>query len=228
MIEPGARRAEKPTLIMSEDYSQNTLPERPAAKTALGASLCADYEALRNDLDQAKDLAADFQRQLAGKSNELAHFKSLLQRTQEDFNRLEGHIEELRRERHRLANEAMRATALDAKVHRREEEIERLKEQIETLRTASSQRVEELLVVSEEQQREIQRLRSIVEVLRRREGGSANGSADDDRATQRQMADLQSQLKRLQAQVQQAAPGKPRREDEESLERDMINLTFER
>lgn len=214
---------------MSDFETQNTRSAPEPAKTALGASLCADYEALKNDLDQAKDLAADFQRQLAGKSNELAHFKALLQRAQDDFNRLEGHIEELRRERHRLANEAMRATALDAQLLRKNEEIERLRDQIETLRSASSNRVEELLVVSEDQQREIQRLRAIVEVLRRREGVPPILTQDDSGPMQQQVADLKATVKRLQAQLQQTTfTASSHEREEESFDADVINLSFER
>lgn len=223
------RRLHLIRIRMPETDAQNTASIPEPAKSALGASLCADYEALKNDLDQAKDLAADFQRQLAGKSNELAHFKAILQRTQEDFNRLEGHIEELRRERHRLANEAMRSTALDAQLLRKQEEIDRLRDQIETLRSASSNRVEELLIVSEDQQREIQRLRAIVEVLRRREGVPPILTAGEDSEMQRQITDLKATVKRLQTQLSQTAFTSTGGEGgAEQFDADVINLTFER
>src|SRR5262245_39004255 len=119
---------------MNDTQFQTASSSTAAPKTQLGANLCADYEALKNDLDQAKELAGDFQRQLAGKSNEVAHFKVLLERAQTDFKRLEGHIEELRRERHRLANEVMRGTALEMKVNQKNQEIDRLREQVDTLR----------------------------------------------------------------------------------------------
>jgi hypothetical protein len=47
---------------------------------SLSANLRADYEAVQNDLEQATELAAEFQRQLAGKSNEVAELKQLLRR----------------------------------------------------------------------------------------------------------------------------------------------------
>lgn len=214
---------------MQDTEQQNEQLGATPPKSQLGASLCADYEALKNDLDQAKELAADFQRELAGKSNELAHFKTLLQRTQDDFKRLEGHIEELRRERHRLANEAMRSTALDAKLHQKEQEIERLREQVATLRTAGAQRVEELLVVSEDQQREIQRLRAIVEVLRRREGVPPILTAPESSAMEKEIARLKATVQRLQSELSIKAftPLAAELSDSE-IDENVINLSFER
>lgn len=217
---------------MNETQIQNTTSTAAKPKTQLGANLCADYEALKNDLDQAKDLASDFQRQLAGKSNEVAHFKVLLERAQADFIRLEGHIEELRRERHRLANEVMRATALEMKINQKNQEIDRLREQVDTLREAGGKRVEELLLVSEDQQREIQRLRSIVEVLRKREGIPPILAATERPEMREEIADLQATVKRLQAQLAQPfVPGTvvPATEmDVSAVEEEVINLSFER
>ncbi len=87
-----------------------------SGKAGLGATLNADYEALRNDLDQATGLASDFQRQLAGKSNEHALLKQLFEKTQKDLAHMQTGIMELREERHRLANEAMRAVALELRL----------------------------------------------------------------------------------------------------------------
>src|SRR4051794_28033707 len=75
----------------------------------LSATLRADYEALLNDVKQANELAVDYQRQLAVKSNELALSNQLFERTQKHLGDLNTGIAELRRERHELANEAMRA-----------------------------------------------------------------------------------------------------------------------
>lgn len=213
---------------MSDTALQNAPFDSKTPKSPLGASLVADYEALKNDLDQAKDLASDFQRQLAGKSNEAAHFKALLERTQDDFKRLEGHIDELRRERHRLANEAMRATALDLALRRKDEEAERIRAQLDTLRDAGAKRVEELLVVSEDQQREIQRLRAIVEVLRRREGVPPILAAAEAPEMQQQIDRLKATVKRLQTQLSAAAHGPiPGEMNAADFNPDVINLSFE-
>src|SRR5882724_7718593 len=90
-------------------------PQRLVNPT-LSGSLTADHAALQNDLVQAQELAMDFQRQLAGKSNEYAQLKQILEKTQTDLAHLQEGIVELRTERHRLANEAMRATAFEIKV----------------------------------------------------------------------------------------------------------------
>jgi chromosome segregation ATPase len=219
-----------PTAMNDTQLQNTTITATP--KSQLGASLCADYEALKNDLDQAKELASDFQRQLAGKSNEVAHFKVLLERAQTDFTRLEGHIEELRRERHRLANEVMRGTALEMKMNQKNQEIDRLREQVDTLRDAGGKRVEELLLVSEDQQREIQRLRSIVEVLRKKEGIPPILAATERPEMREEIAELRATVKRLQAQLSQsfvpagvAAGGET---DEPEFTEEVINLSFEK
>jgi chromosome segregation ATPase len=80
----------------------------------LSGSLASDHAALQNDLLQAQELAADFQRQLAGKSNEYAQLKQILEKTQSDLAHLQAGIMQLRAERHCLANEAMKAQALEA------------------------------------------------------------------------------------------------------------------
>ena len=82
----------------------------------LTAALRLEYDALVNDMRRAQDLCAEFQRQLDGKSHEVEEFKYLFAKTQSDLFQLQDSITELREERHRLANEAMRATALSRKL----------------------------------------------------------------------------------------------------------------
>src|SRR3954465_14458792 len=92
----------------------------PAAplQPALGRAVSADLEALKNDVEQARELACDYQRQLAGVSNEHATLKQLFEKTRADLVQLHQGISQLREERHQLANEAMKAAALELKVAR--------------------------------------------------------------------------------------------------------------
>jgi chromosome segregation ATPase len=172
----------------------------PIANPSLSASVRADYEALRNDVDQAKELAAELQRQLAGKSNEVAHFKQLLEKTQNDLNRLEASLQSLRRERHEFANEIMRLGALEAELKRVKAARDQLQTEAEKFRSAGANRVNDLLVINEEQQREITRLRAALEVLKQREGSGApalsapNPAAD----SQKEITDLNETVRRLQ------------------------------
>lgn len=108
----------------------------------LTANIMADYEALQNDLIQANELAAENQRQLSGKANECAHFKQVLDKTKRDLAHLEAGITELRQERHRLANQAMRVTALEQKLKVTTEERDRL--------IAERQAVQEALISADE------------------------------------------------------------------------------
>src|SRR5204863_314329 len=85
-------------------------------RAALGSSVSTDLEAVRNDMEQARELAAEYQRELADKSNELAALKQLFDKTRQHLIQLQSSITKLRDERHRLANEAMRAEALQRKI----------------------------------------------------------------------------------------------------------------
>lgn len=105
--------------------------ERPLINPRLSANLRGDYEALQNDVEQARMLASDFQQQLAGKSNEVAHLKQIFEKTGRDLAHLQEGITALREERHRLANEAMRAIALEHRLARMEAENQRLRAEVE-------------------------------------------------------------------------------------------------
>ena len=96
--------------------TQHSQPASVLTNPNLTAALRAEYEALLHDVEQARALCAEFQRQLAGKSDEVAEFKQLFEKTQVDLDRLQAGITELREERHRLANEAMRVAALARKL----------------------------------------------------------------------------------------------------------------
>src|ERR1700712_3146957 len=71
---------------------------------ALGRAVSADLEALRNDVDQAREMACDYQRQLAQQSNDHASLKGLFEKTNVDLVRLQKGIIQLREERHQFAN----------------------------------------------------------------------------------------------------------------------------
>lgn len=104
----------------------------------LSAAVKADYQALQNDLHQARELAADFQRQLSGQTNEQALLKQLLAKTQNDLAKLQTSITDLREERHRLANHAFEAIALREKLKRSEQENVKLQKELDELRARSA------------------------------------------------------------------------------------------
>jgi chromosome segregation ATPase len=101
---------------------------RFACDPALTGNLTAEYEALQNDLEQAKLLAADYQSQLSDKSNDFAALKIALEKTTADLEKLQLHIVALREERHKLANEVMRTVLLESKVAALTAEVTRLRE----------------------------------------------------------------------------------------------------
>lgn len=96
------------------DASENILPAGPS----LGFTLQAETAALRNDLDQATHLAAEYQRRLSSKNNDFAAIKMTLEKALTDLDTMQNTIGELRTERHRFANEAMRAIALERRLQK--------------------------------------------------------------------------------------------------------------
>ena len=105
----------------------------PASPT-LGAALQAETAALRNDLDQATQLAAEYQRRLSSKSNDFAALKEMLEKAHSDLNAMQSTIGELRAERHRYANEAMRAIALERRLQKIAQERDLLRGEVELYR----------------------------------------------------------------------------------------------
>ena len=93
----------------------------------------ADYLALANDLEQAQALSSTLEMELSGKTNELARFKLIWERTQNDLAKFERDIEGLRKERHALANAAQRAQAYEFKYQRVQAAYDELATRLERL-----------------------------------------------------------------------------------------------
>jgi chromosome segregation ATPase len=129
----------------------------------LSGSLTADHAALQNDLVQAQELAADFQRQLAGKSNEHAQLKQIFEKTQADLAHLQAGIVELRAERHRLANEAMRVTAFQSKLAKVTAERDRLRIDLEVVLKTLASKTDEMTIALRDRERRIAEL--VVEMV---------------------------------------------------------------
>jgi hypothetical protein len=130
----------------------------PAASPpkALGNSVSADLEALKNDVEQAREMACEYQRQLAGKSNDHALLKSLFEKTRDDLIHLHKGIAQLREERHQFANDAMRATALEMKLERMTRERDQLQNEVQALRSIRAGEADERVA---QLTRELERLR---------------------------------------------------------------------
>lgn len=149
-------------------------PSQQLVNPHLSGSLTADHEALKNDLLQAQDLAADFRQQLAGKSNEYAQLKQILEKTQQDLEHLQAGIVELRAERHRLANEAMRAVAFEAKLAKVTGERDRLRIDLEVVRQAMAKKMDEMTIQLRQRDRRIAELVIETVSLRNAKGEGAS------------------------------------------------------
>jgi len=165
---------------VSEPAPPAVVEPNPLVDPNLTKSLSADYEALKNDLEQANEFAADLQKELAGSKNDAAHFKQVFEKTQRDLAHLQDGIVALRKERHALANEAMRAAALDLKLktlaHDRDSlleslgETQRREEELAALVKTRDTQVAELtmqLMMLKEELREAKRRTHVVQTAPR-------------------------------------------------------------
>jgi septal ring factor EnvC (AmiA/AmiB activator) len=135
----------QPTYAENEVLTESACrPDPVRVNSSISATLRSDYEALRNDVQQANELAAEFQRQLSGKSNDFAQLKQLFEKTQEDLSHLNAGIAALREERHRLANEAMKGEAYKMKLASVTNERARLRIDLEVIRNALAASKEEM------------------------------------------------------------------------------------
>jgi hypothetical protein len=148
----------------------------------------ADYLALANDLEQAQALASTLEIQLSGKTNELARFKLIWERTQADLAKFEHDLDTMRKERHSLANDAQRAYAYEHK-------FEKLRAVHEEL-TAKADRLESELV--RERAAHVQ-TRAELEALRETPGvrPGGNGAAPLAGDLRRTLELLREQLDRV-------------------------------
>ena len=96
----------------------------------MGAAVQEGSEVVQDDLRQAKDVTLVLEEELAGKSKEVLHLKFLLERTKAHFGHLQDSVAALRTERHKLANDAMRAMGLDKMLARMTEDRDRLKKEL--------------------------------------------------------------------------------------------------
>lgn len=137
----------------------------PLTNPKLGAALTADYEALHNDMAQAAELAAEFQRRLSEKSNEFALLKQVFEKTRTDLGKLQADIMELRQERHRLANEAMRAQAFEIMLKNMTAERDQLGVELEAMRASLAAARREIAEHAEKPNAVIAKLLARVESL---------------------------------------------------------------
>lgn len=155
----------------------------PLPNPALSRALIGDYEALHAHVHQANALAADFQQTGAGKSNELAVLQQVFERAQDDLTKLHASIARLRQERHQLANEAMRAMALDRKLAEVTFERDRLRAEGNAMRDGLIASSEATSKRKRETDAQIARMTMELESLRQRGLGperadTASGDAD--------------------------------------------------
>jgi len=121
----------KPTDLSRQQPEESRAASAAPTTRTLSAALREDGAAVQEDLRQANELAANLGAQLAGKSKELLHLKFLLEQMKSNFGHLQDSVVAMRAERHTLANECMRAQALDVVVARLTADRDRLKNELD-------------------------------------------------------------------------------------------------
>lgn len=170
----------------------------------LSVALRHDYEALYNDVHQANALADDFQKNEAGKHSEIAVLKKIFENAQSDLARLCTSIADLRQERHVLANEAMRAMALERKVTDLSADRERLRVEREVLRQALSTSAEELARKKESSDTQITRMAKELDALRQYHLNNRTPAGEPD--IRSHLSQIAAKLEHLTAIVERQPP----------------------
>ena len=127
MIESPESKCQPPEAGQQPSAAATASPVNPS----LSAALSEDYDAVQTDLRQANELAASLESQLAGKSKEVMHLRFLFEQTKTHLAHMQDGIHAMRKERHKLANEAMRAMGLDIMLKRVAAERDRYKAELE-------------------------------------------------------------------------------------------------
>ncbi len=213
--------------IHQSSHSAEAGSERPLTNPRLSANLRGDYEALQNDVEQARLLAADFQQQLSGKSNEVAHLKQIFEKTARDLAHLQEGITALREERHRLANEAMRAVALEHRLAKMEAENQRLRGEAEKAAGREHARESQIAALTTETERLRRQLEAaapapVTKPAPRVEGAEAQAllaAATDSLERLREMVHAQGAV---------SPPVRPAAANRPAAREEFIDISFER
>lgn len=103
------------------------VPSIPVIDRSLGAALQEDSAAVLGDLQKATEVVAHLPSDSVSQTRLITHLKRLLQESSARFGHLQESITALRKERHRLANEAMRWQGLEIMMKRITAERDQLK-----------------------------------------------------------------------------------------------------
>lgn len=129
-------------------------PNLPAPfRGPLTTALVAAGDAVHNELRKANELAAGLDAQLVGRSKEVLHLKFVLERTKAHFGHLQDSVAALRKERHQLANDVMRAEGLGMMLAKVTTERDRLKTDLsDALQSCAIQNAQAATIVEKRDQ----------------------------------------------------------------------------
>jgi DNA repair exonuclease SbcCD ATPase subunit len=172
----------------------------PLPNPELSHALVGDYESLHAAVHQGNALAADFREHSAGPANELAVLQQVFEKAQRDLVQLHRSIAELRQERHRLANEAMRAMALERKLAEVTTERDRLRAEGQAMRDGLIASSTDSAKRKRETDAQIARMAQELDTLRQRGLAPAPAVAADSEV-RAALSQISATLERLTAQL---------------------------
>jgi hypothetical protein len=117
-------------LSPQQQGGHTTAADAPLVDPNLGIALQNDHDAILNDLREAKQVASSLELQLAGKSKEVMHLKFLLEQTKTNLAHMQDGIAAMRKERHKLANTALRTPVMDILLARVSAERDQLRAEL--------------------------------------------------------------------------------------------------
>jgi len=174
-----------------------TVPPQPHSDPS--HTLLGDYEALHAAVPQGDALTMDFRQHGAGRSDELAVLQQVFANAQHDLVQLHRNIAELRQERHQLANQAMRAMALDRKLAEVTAERDRLRAEGQAMRDGLMASAAEAAKRKRETDAQIARMALELDTLRQR-GLTPVAAALPDSDMRAALAQISATLERLTTQ----------------------------
>lgn len=178
--------------------SMATVP--PLPNSDLSQALLGDYEALHAAVHQGNALAADFRQHDTGHSNELAVLQQVFEKAQRELGQLHRSIAELRQERHQLANQAMRAMALERKLAEVTAERDRLRAEGQAMRDGLIASSADAARRKRETDAQIARMALELDALRQR-GLAPAPTAIPDSDIRAALAQISATLERLTSQL---------------------------
>ncbi len=181
----------------------------------------ANYETLRTDLQKANQLAAEFQREMEGKSHETTAAKRELQKTQNELVIMQSAIAEMRRKNDRLIQQG---TPAERKFLEVVGERDRLRVELEALRQGLAASAEEGVRQRRESEGQIGRLNVAIDALKHQLAAALRAPGAPRPVSQGHETEMLSALGKISDTLEQLKSPVSKRPEEDAEK--LIDLSF--